>query len=99
MKRSELSVKAMENMGWEEVVSREEPLIKDVVSAIKSYFYKYLRCTIDKSKRWEEIDYTMCSTYVGTYCYEYLEASLDNKEWFKVAKRKHLLSHSCKYSE
>ena len=99
MKRSELTLKAMEDMGWEEVKPRTEPLIKDVVSAIKDDFYKYLRCTLDKNHTWERDSFGMCSTYRVTYCYEYLEVSLDNKEWWKVAKRWHELGRRCIYAD
>lgn len=99
MKRSELTVKAMEEMGWEEVAPRTEPLIKDIVCAIKDGFYKYLRCAIDKSRTWTETDFEICATYKVSYCWEYLEFSLDNVEWHRVAKRPHQISRWCVYAD
>lgn len=99
MKRSELTVKAMEDRGWTEVKPRTEPLIKDIVCCIKDGFYKYLRCTVDESYTWAEREYNMCSTYEHSFCYEYLEVSLDNATWYRVAKRKHELGRRCVWAE
>ena len=99
MKRSELTIQAMVERGWTEVEYRTEPLIKDVVCAIKDGFYKFLRCTLDEHTTWTDDDFEMCATYRVRYCVEYLEASLDGKEWFKVAKRKHEISRWCIYAD
>ncbi len=56
MKRSELTVKSMTDMGWVEITPRTEPFIKDIVCSIKDGFYKYLRCKVDESNKWTERD-------------------------------------------
>jgi len=99
MTRAELSVNNMKAMGWEEIIKGEEPLIKDIVYYIKDGFYRYLRCVKDLGDNYIKRDYRMCSTYDVTMVCEYLEVSLDNKKWFKVAKRYVPYSERCVWAE
>lgn len=102
MKRSELTVKAMEDMGWVEVEARKEPLIKDIVCYIKDGFYKYLRCTVDKSRGAETRtcdDFEMCATYRVQQHREFLEVSEDNVTWYRVAKRWVETARWCIYAD
>ena len=99
MTRAELTVTNMKAMGWEEVDRGEEPLIKDIVYYIKDGFYRYLRCIKDLDDTYTKRDYRMCATYDVTMVCEYLEVSLDNVKWFKVAKRYVPYREKCVYAD
>lgn len=96
MKRSELTVEKMFNMGWR----NEHPCltIEKIVDYIKSYKYPYLRCTMDDNIHSYD-DFGMCSTYRVYYKIEYLEASFDNRTWKKIAWRKVETNRNCIYAD
>ena len=102
MKRSELTYKAMQNMGW---VSIDRYLdLEDIVNNIKAkdangiYLWKYLKCTKSANtfSRWE---FNMCSTYEVYYKIETLEVSTDNKHWYDIAQRRVRVGSKCVYAD
>ena len=101
MKRSELTVDAMKNMGWR-ATDRNELPIKDIVYNIQqknedgSWFWK-LRT--HKSRTFTKDDWGMCSTYRVTYVREYLEVSGDGKKWYDVAERDVEIGRRCIYAD
>lgn len=96
MKRSELTIEKMFNMGWR----NEHPCltIEKIVDYIKSYKYPYLRCTMDDDIHSYD-DFGMCSTYRVYYKIEYLEASFDKRTWKKIAWRKVETNRNCIYAD
>ena len=98
MKRSELTVKAMRDMGW--IAVNDEPNIKDIVFNIQeNEYWRYLKCEKDMSERYVTKEFGMCSTYEVKFVYEYLSVSADKVKWFKVAKRPVEISRYCTYAD
>lgn len=102
MKRTELTAKAMKDMGWTPI-DANDLRIKDIVFNIQqknedgTYFWK-LRC-VDGDKRTSRMSYGMCSTYEVYYKNEYLEVSVDGKDWHKVAERFNETNRVCRYAD
>lgn len=95
--RGELTVAIMKDRGWIPTDPNQLRL-KDIVFNIKK-LWTYLRCTTDESEVYEGTEYTMCSTY-KTYSHkEYLECSMDNKTWYKVAYRYVVFNTRCVYAD
>ena len=101
MKRSELTSKAMVDMGWR---ATDECLpIKDIVFNIQSknddgtWFWK-LRTT--KSRPFTKDRFEMCATYEVKYVREYLEV-LDayGKKWHDIAERDIEIGRKCVYAD
>ena len=96
MKRSELTVAIMKDRGWMPCNANDLRL-KDIVFNIQEC-WKYLRCT-KSTGTYTENEYNMCSTYRVRYAIEYLEVSMDNINWFKVAERPVEVGRTCIYAD
>ena len=102
MKRSELTYKAMENMGW--VAINKVFDLEDIVYNIKAiepdgnYLWKYLKCSRSVNT-FSRIEFNMCSTYENYYKIETLEVSTDNKNWYEVAQRRVKVGSKCIYAD
>lgn len=99
MKRSELTVKAMEERGFIPTDSNDLRL-KDIVFNIQeNEYWVKLRMT-DSGETYSDTEYTMCSTYKVYYKKEYLEV-LDafSKKWYKVAYRWVKTCKKCIYAD
>lgn len=97
MKRSELTVEIMKNRGWYPT-NPNELRLKDIVFNIQEC-WKYLRCTTDKDHVYSDTEFGMCSTYEVYSHKEYLEVSMDNENWFKVAFRYVVFNKRCVYAD
>ena len=102
MKRSELTRKAFENMGWKSTDKTMDT--EDIVWNIKAkdingqYLWKNLRCV--KGNRYREYDdFGMCSTYRVTKRNEILEVSYDGEKFYPVAERFVEVSRVCTYAD
>ena len=99
MKRGELTVKIMEDKGWQPT-DRNELRLKDIVFNIQNNEeWKHLRCRIDSNETYSETEFGMCSTYEVYLHKEFLEVSSDNVEWFPVAFRFVEFNRRCKYAD
>ena len=97
MKRSELTVREMENRGWCPT-NPNELRLKDIVYNIQTC-WTYLRCTTEEGSVYESTRYDMCATYRVYSHKEYLEVSMDNKTWYKVAFRYVPFNERCIYAD
>ena len=99
MKRSELTVKAMEDRCFYPTDSNQLRL-KDIVFNIQENpEWRYLRCTTDEDHIYSDTEFGMCSTYEVYYHKEYLEVSIDGKKWFPVAFRYVEFNRRCTYAD
>lgn len=96
MTRTELTIDIMKDRGFSQV---DDIPLETVVKKIKTGIYKYLRMAEDKEYVYSSKEYTMCSTYDVFWNIEYLEASYDNVNWFKVAQRKINVRKRCVYAD
>lgn len=102
MKRSELTYKKMQNMGWKATTKTCD--LEDIVHNIKArdtdgtYLWKYLRCWKSENS-YTQTEYGMCSTYENRYKTETLEVSTDGKTWFEVAERPVCVGSRCVYAD
>lgn len=99
MKRSELTVQAMLDRGFEPC---ENYTLEEIVKGIQfktDKVFAHLRMTLDDSLVREETEYTMCATYKARKKREYLEMSYDNITWLRVAYRWVLASRTCVYAD
>ena len=102
MKRSELTSKAMADMGWRAMDRNNLPM-KDIVFNIQSknedgsWFWK-LRTS--KSRPFTKDEFGMCSTYEVKYVREYLEV-MDSysKKWYDIAERDVEIGRKCVYAD
>ena len=81
MKRSEVTVEILKDMGWKPTHSNLFNLEKIVFNLQNCDYWKYLRCRVDDSKVYEEKEFGMCSTYMVQFHREYFEVSADKKTW------------------
>lgn len=96
MKRSELTIKAMEDRGFK---ACPDFRLKDIVFNIQeNEYWKYLRMTTDDGY-YVGTEFGMCSTYEVRSKKEYLEVSQDNKKWYRVAYRYVEVSRRCLYAD
>ena len=99
MKRSELTVKAMEERRFY-ATNPNELRLKDIVFNIQeNESWKYLRCRTDERETYSEKEFGMCSTYEVYFHKEYLEYSTDNKTWHPVAFRYVEFNRRCTYAD
>lgn len=96
MKRSELTVQAMKDRGFEPC---KDYRLKDVVFNIQeNEYWKYLQMSTTEEV-YVETEYGMCSTYEVRLKREYLEVSADKKTWYPVAYRYKEVSRTCLYAD
>ena len=102
MKRSELTRKKMEDMGWK--ATNKDCDLEDIVYNIKvkdtdgTYIWTYLRCT-KSANSFTKTEFGMCSTYEIRYKWETLEVSVDKINWYEVAKRIIEVGRRCTYAD
>lgn len=99
MKRSEVTVEILKNMGWRPTHSNLFNLEKIVFNLQDLDYWKYLRCRVDDSKIYEEKEFGMCSTYVVAYKYEYFEVSENGKTWRPIMVRDIEVGRRCTWAE
>lgn len=99
MKRSEVTVKEMEERGFYPV-DPNDMRMKDIVFNIqKNKYWEKFRLT-SNDDRYEFYDYGMCSTYKVFKKKEYLEVySSYTKKWYKVAYRYVEIGRTCVYAD
>ena len=108
MTRAELTYDKMVDTGWKSFFEGERVRVEDkvttsvpleeVVSNIKDYTYKFLRCS-DDGYTYIEDDFGMCSTYRVYMKKEFLEVSDDNINWVLVAHRMVETYRYCIYAD
>lgn len=99
MKRNEVTVKILTDMGWKPTHSNLFNLDKIVFNLQNLNYWKYLRCRVDDSKIYEEKEFGMCSTYMVRYKHEYFEVSRDNKTWQSIMVRNVKVDSRCIYAD
>ena len=98
MKRSELTVKILEDRCFYPT-NPNDLRLKDIVFNIQeNEHWRYLRCTTSPEV-YTDIEHGMCSTYKIYLHKEYLEVSDDGVKWYAVAFRYVEFNRSCIYAD